>query len=136
MGIVFIVIVIAVIVLIDHIRYWMQTNYFLELSNSFACMYNTVLRSLKEDRDVTYESSYFKIEITGQDYDKFWRYIVESIKEVLEAYDMIDPRYLEQMDEDMYNDIYQLYHIISDINVMARNEAWKRGIDVHEPKEK
>lgn len=131
MGFIFIIVLVAIAILLDHIRYWRQRDYFLEISNSFACMYNIVAKSLKDGKDVSYESKYFNIEIKNQDYNKFWKYVLESITEVLDAYEQIDPRYLEQMDEETYDDIFQLHNLVKNINSIARNEAWKRGIDVH-----
>jgi len=131
MRVVLIFVLLAGIVLVDHIRYWRQIDYFLEISNSFASMYETVLKAMNNGQDVSYENKYFNIVIDDIDFDKFWKYILESIQEVMKAYEQIDSRYFEQMDENTYSEIYQLNTMVKKINNIARIEAWKRGFDVY-----
>ena len=131
MGIIWLLIVVALVIIGDHIRYWRQTDYFIEISESFADMYNVVLKAMKEGKNATYESSYFQITIDDADYKKFWNYIFESIREVIQAYEQIDKRYFEEMDDETHKHIEQLNETVKKINNIARTEAWKWGIDVH-----
>ena len=71
---------------------------------------------------------YFKLTIEKGDVKSFYAQMKIAICEVLDAYDNIGTRYLELMDDETSERIYQLHSNVVEIENIVRYQSWLNGV--------
>ena len=121
-----IVITVVVAIVIDHIRFNLQVNVFIDTANELAMMYDLVVNSLKENGpDVEFQGKYFYLYVKKGDYKSFVQQIELAVCTVLDKYDLIDNRYFIEMDNELATEIEVLHQSIENIQNEIRIVKWK-----------
>ena len=130
-----IVLAIVGIVVWDHICYWRKLDEFeiraLEFSTMYKIIAPIVLHGDPEEPDVEefmFVGEYFKLTIEKGDVKSFYAQMKIAICEVLDAYDNIGTRYLELMDDETSERIYQLHSNVVEIENIVRYQSWLNGV--------
>lgn len=130
-----IVLAIVGFVVWDHICYWRKLDEFERRALEFSTMYNIiapkVLHGDSDEPDVEefmFVGEYFKLTIEKRDVKSFYAQMKLAICEVLDAYDNIGTRYLELMDDETSERIYQLHSTVVEIEHIVRYQSWLNGV--------
>lgn len=120
---------IAILVFIDHTRFWRQTDNFFEKAQDLCDAYNTVLEFMKNPKndgdEIPYERTNFVIVVKYGDYEDFVKKIQVLVWETEKSYEAIDERYMYLMSKEQRDDILETYEKVERIEHAVRLSLWQ-----------
>ena len=124
----FIVITVVVAIAVDNIRFNYQLSEFIIPADDLIVIYDLVCKTLmNEDLDVEFVGEVFYLYVKSGDYKSLIDQVELAIFEVLDKYDLIDERYLMELDDDTLLKVETMHKSIEDIQNEIRMLKWKNG---------